>query len=362
MKCPKCRYLSFEPELRCKHCGYDFSLANPGQPLSAFDELEQQDPDMPLVDLQLRSTDLDVRSAPPLGRRRPRQEPAPAPASALARRQALAAVALAEPFDREPAPRIAARPEPMPMPAAAVIRPPATPTDLPLFIKRGVTSGIDIDIDKEPIDHVVLGRGPMDDDKEEAAVHVPAAPRPLVVRRKAPELWNVETESPSVSRLVAPRVVQPRPAPQPVVPTSSLGEVDAPARLKAAGVDLGLLLALNVTVILLTLRQCDLTLSQIASVPVAPLVGFLATITVGYLLLFNVVSMRTIGKMIFGLHVVAESPDGQADLAPTPKQLSYRALLTVPSVLLLGLGFLPGLVGEGLAIHDRLTHTRVVRE
>ena len=29
MKCPKCHYLSFEPEPRCRNCGYDLSLSPP---------------------------------------------------------------------------------------------------------------------------------------------------------------------------------------------------------------------------------------------------------------------------------------------------------------------------------------------
>ena len=157
------------------------------------------------------------------------------------------------------------------------------------------------------------------------------------------------------------RVLPPRPVHVSPEPALSM-EVDAPARLKAAAVDLGVLVALNVSVVLLTLRQCDLPVTEIMQLPMIPLVGFLASLSVGYLLIFNVVSARTIGKMIFGLHVVADSRDGDVELAPTQRQLSYRALLTVPSVLLLGLGFLPGLVGEGLAVHDRLTHTRVVRE
>jgi len=35
--------------------------------------------------------------------------------------------------------------------------------------------------------------------------------------------------------------------------------------------------------------------------------------------------------------------------------------LTVPSVLALGVGFVPALVGDERALHDRLAHTRVVR-
>ena len=137
--------------------------------------------------------------------------------------------------------------------------------------------------------------------------------------------------------------------------------IDAAARLKAACVDLAVLAGLNIAVVLLTLRQCDLTIAQIASVPLVPLIGFLVAINVGYLLSFNVVNGQTIGKMVFGLRVVGDSED-DAQPRPTPRQMSYRALLTVPSILLLGLGFLPGLVGEGRAVHDRLTHTRVVRE
>jgi hypothetical protein len=38
-----------------------------------------------------------------------------------------------------------------------------------------------------------------------------------------------------------------------------------------------------------------------------------------------------------------------------------RALFTLPSVLVAGAGFLPALMGEERAVHDRLAHTRVVR-
>ena len=29
MRCPTCHYLGFEPEPRCKNCGYDFSFSEP---------------------------------------------------------------------------------------------------------------------------------------------------------------------------------------------------------------------------------------------------------------------------------------------------------------------------------------------
>jgi uncharacterized RDD family membrane protein YckC len=43
------------------------------------------------------------------------------------------------------------------------------------------------------------------------------------------------------------------------------------------------------------------------------------------------------------------------------RQAAYRSVLALPSVLALGAGFLPALVGDERALHDRLAHTRVVR-
>ena len=50
MKCPKCHYLSFEPEARCRHCGYDFSLSD-----SDLSMLPVEDPDVSLDEIELRS-------------------------------------------------------------------------------------------------------------------------------------------------------------------------------------------------------------------------------------------------------------------------------------------------------------------
>ena len=45
----------------------------------------------------------------------------------------------------------------------------------------------------------------------------------------------------------------------------------------------------------------------------------------------------------------------------TLKQAALRAVLTFPSVLALGAGFVPALIGSGPALHDRFAQTRVVR-
>jgi uncharacterized RDD family membrane protein YckC len=356
MKCPKCSYLSFEPELRCKHCGYDFALAESNLPAHAFDELEQQDPDLPMVDLQLRPAGNEARPAATLGLIRPRPEPSPAlrrgavaVALAVADRDGLAAVKPAA----APTP-LAARRAPVAAPA-----PVPTPTDLPLFIKRGVPA-------TGQNDHAA-------DDFDDPAVQVPAAPRPLVVRRRAPDSGR---QASSAAVAAAPALAVNRadrdlldylrrveteaaPAAFPVAAAASAalpGTVTAVTRLQAAAVDVLILAALNVTVVWMTLRQCDLGVSQLASLPILPLATFLVSLSLAYLLVFTVMGGQTIGKMVFGLRVVGDAA------IPTARQMSCRALLTVPSVLTLGLGFLPALVGrQGLAVHDRLTHTRVVR-
>ena len=45
----------------------------------------------------------------------------------------------------------------------------------------------------------------------------------------------------------------------------------------------------------------------------------------------------------------------------TLRQAIYRELLTLPLLLPFGAGLLPAIFGKGLAVHDRLAHTRVVR-
>ena len=138
------------------------------------------------------------------------------------------------------------------------------------------------------------------------------------------------------------------------------GAGNAVRRVAAAAIDLAFLGAIDTAVVWFTLRQCDLTWQQARVLPIGPMAAFLALVIVGYLFLFTAASGQTIGKMLVGLRVVAD-PDSSGSESPTIGQASYRALLTLPSVLVLGVGFLPALVRPGLAVHDRLAHTRVVR-
>jgi uncharacterized RDD family membrane protein YckC len=287
-----------------------------------------------MIDLKLRSVDADD-----------------VPAAPSAPRRLAAAVALAD----RVMDRTALEAPPMPALArpSAPVRParftaprqvPTPTTDLPLFMKGVVTSG--------------APAPPHADTPDDAAVDVPAAPRPLVVRR-APELVTRAAADTAPALLSASAAA--RRAHATALSASLAGDVDATARLKAAALDLAVLAVLNDAVLLLTLRQCDLSIAEMGRLPILPLFIFQSSLTLAYLLSFSVASGQTIGKMILGLRVVAHDGGADGNAPPTARQMSYRALLSVPSVLLLGLGFLPGLVGEGRAVHDRLTHTRVVR-
>jgi uncharacterized RDD family membrane protein YckC len=50
MKCPKCHYLSFDPEPRCKNCGYDLEVADADLAFRAAEEADQTLPDLTLRD------------------------------------------------------------------------------------------------------------------------------------------------------------------------------------------------------------------------------------------------------------------------------------------------------------------------
>ena len=88
-----------------------------------------------------------------------------------------------------------------------------------------------------------------------------------------------------------------------------------------------------------------------------PLLAFFLLLNGGYFIAFTAVGGQSIGKMAVGIKVISQEestvPVGRA---------TVRTLAYLVSALPLGAGFLPGVIGaEGLALHDRLAHTRVVR-
>ena len=343
MKCPKCHYLSFEPEPRCKHCGYSFSLSEPDL---AIRHAEDGNHEALLADFPMRDSDVD-RSAGPmtLGPIRPRE-------SATA---AASASALAMTLDRPgPAPDFPAEP-----PKAKPLRPVPT-TELPLFVK-GLADA-----------ETGTPDPPVAEPEQSVFKTLAVAQAPLAVRRasEAPRPQMTTSADAQPARKLGPfdhdlledlHRIEAKAAGRPAVSRSDLAAASTGAvrRMIAGAIDLLFLGAISAAVVWFTLRQCDLTWQQAQVLPIGPMAAFLAMVVVGYLFLFTAASGQTIGKMLVGLRVVADPDSGSEP--PTIRQASYRALLTLPSVLLLGAGFLPALFRPGLALHDRLAHTRVVR-
>ena len=65
--------------------------------------------------------------------------------------------------------------------------------------------------------------------------------------------------------------------------------------------------------------------------------------------------------MATGIRVVGTALDTGADERLNIQRAAFRSLLTLPSVFALGAGFMPALVGDHKAVHDRIAQTRVVR-
>jgi uncharacterized RDD family membrane protein YckC len=349
VKCPKCNYLGFETGDRCKNCGYDFSLMG--------------DPEAPVdfgldIDLALRFSDDTL------------------PAS----------VSWDDHFD----------PDLAESPATLEIADP-----LPELVPEPAREGAARADRKLPL----FGHGSVPDDSDAPLVKLPATPRaPLAVRRtpETPRLRAVPRAVPRPSRSIEgspaldfveetpPAAVvgavresgppsQRWPVGSPSDPTAAEArartasrlaasgavdstravhaEVSGPLpRLAAAAIDHLLLGAIDLAVLYFTLRMAGLTMADLSVLPVVPLVVFLLLVKLSYFSAFTAVGGQTIGKMATRIRVVTaedETVDG-------PRAVK-RTLAGVVSAALFGLGFVPALIGsERRALHDRLTHTRVV--
>jgi uncharacterized RDD family membrane protein YckC len=267
---------------------------------------------------------------------------------------------------REQRPAASVRTPATPTPARPGTPPPVT-TELPLF----VTQSARFEDAGEPGDNV----------QDSPLVKLPAEPRaPLAVRKPAPDTGGgrrVSTEPAAQARPhLPPRKLGPlhhdlledlqriekleRTTAATGRATLAADGASPVSRLGAAAIDAALIGGVIAGVLAITLRFLDLPIAQASMLPVVPTAAFLLLVGVGYLLMFTAAGGQTIGKMITGIRVVPDGTEAGAD-ALTVRQALYREVLTVPSVLMLGAGFVPGLVGDRLALHDRLAHTRVVR-
>jgi uncharacterized RDD family membrane protein YckC len=305
MKCPKCSYLGFETGDRCKNCGYDFSLIAVG-PTST-----------PMADAIIRTDDAET-GAPELWLDR---------------------------MDRSM--DEASRPSAQDHLSGIISSPPSNTTaehSLPLF---------------NP-----------DDPDDIPLIALPAAPRPPLSVRRTPEGPRLRAV-PRMSRRAEPALNfreepedEERAAPQPLPARTHVDRsIPAPEgkrevgfrRLVAAVIDHALLLAIDLAVVYFTLRMAGLDAADVQALPIAPLVTFLGLVKVSYFTAFTAVGGQTIGKMALHIRVVGDEVPVDSGRAV---RRTFAALL---STLPLGLGFLPAFFGtDRRALHDRLTHTRVI--
>jgi uncharacterized RDD family membrane protein YckC len=380
MRCPKCHYLSFEPEPRCRNCGYDLAVPEADLLIKPADET-----DGPLADLSLKEPVRAPSRRPPttLGLIRPArsnepERPSGATMAAAAtipspRQTAVATPAVAHAAD-VPAPQgeaLASFVSETPAPRSPIGRPepgraPHSTGELPLFVKA---------MPQEP-SSTVIGRIEAD----EPLVKVPPAPRaPLGVRRSSPEPPKARSTNESSSRSARKlgpfdrdllddlRRVEKEEARQAradarieAAPAGADG-VGVGRRLLAAFIDLILLAAITGGAAWATFRVTGIQPTAVGAAVIAPLAAFLLLLDLGYLIMFTAAGGQTVGKMAAGIRVIGTSDDRTVDERLTFKRAVYRELLTLPLLLPLGAGLLPALFGQGLAVHDRLAHTRVVR-
>jgi uncharacterized RDD family membrane protein YckC len=383
MRCPKCHYLSFDPEPRCKNCGYDLEVDDADLAMRAAEPADETMPDLTLrgrpaapaeahVTLTIRPTDTEPESAS-----EPQWEPEPEPewdpvvepivaapprllvveskpAARPDRLQTRSSTALVDPPARmfpppvEPAARTA---EPPMM--RTPFRAPNTTAELPLFVKgiaesEALQDDVDLRSRLEPV--------------------LPPARPPLAVRRAAPEPPRARSHQPG--RRVGPldhdlledlqRVEREEAMARAVTaPADALAPEDRvePAhRAAAAAIDTGVLGGIALFVFWATLRLCNISLSGLGVGALVPLLFFLALMDIGYLVMFTAAGGQTIGKMLMGIRVESADEAGGLSLG----RAAFRSLLTFVSVIGLGLGWLPVLLGHG-TLHDRLARTRVVR-
>lgn len=340
MKCPKCSYLGFDTGDRCKNCGYDFSLASAGHDLDDEEfDLAIRPTDGQTADLQWDDSFDQAMTAlasfPDISDSIP---PTPDPAVF------------------ESTPELESEPEPVSAPEQQATDTSRTAAGFPLFSEA------------------------FDEFGEEPLIKVPATPRPpLAVRRtpRTPRLRVVPQASRSAAASAEPALalwddaldtVQAASAPQdepgvvaPSVESRSRPEEEdeasgAARRLVAVALDHVLLGAVDAMVVYFTLRMVGLPMAEWSAIPLAPLAAFLLLVKLSYFWAFTAVGGQTIGKMAARIRVVTmdNAPvDGSGALT--------RALAGAVSAAVLGLGYLPALVGPGrLALHDYVTRTRVI--
>lgn len=309
MKCPKCQYLGFETGDRCRNCGYDFSLMATDEPKDP-DHTGPVSPHAAAWDTFDRGETGALQVDPPL-----RKDPD-----------------ASRDESSEPAlPLFAVGAEEQPL-----VRLPVTPRR-PLAVRRNA----------EP------PRG------ARAAAHSgpPQVPEPVGPMPSEPEFDFPEEASVPTWTVPASDEAHRRPAraePEGAVPGSRVVS-SAGRRFMAAGIDYALLAGIDLAIIYFTVRMSGLEMGEWRLIPLVPLTLFLSVIALSYVGFFTAIGGQTIGKMVAHIRVVPDDP-----VPVGAVHAAKRTAAVAVSWLTGGLGFLPALVGDHRALHDRLSGTRVV--
>jgi uncharacterized RDD family membrane protein YckC len=315
MKCPKCQYISFDSPERCRNCGYDFGLAPaPVRPVDVTYR-DTGAADGPMLDFSLGGSQV----TPTAGGTVPSQAPVDLPL-----------------FDA-PVPGLDDTP---------LISSPQPPR-APLSVRRTTPEASKI---VKPQRSRVVRPTP------------PAAPGPLQPREPQPDLLEEAPRPPVPERRRgigdgedAAAADRAQAGPASVWP----GAMPAPAgrRLLALLVDVALVALIDLAIVHFTLAVVAYPWSRLLELPLLPLVAFCVMLNAAYAVLFTTASGQTAGKVVAGLRVVSEG-----SLRVPVTQAAVRTALAPLSLLVVGLGYLPALVGpDRRALHDRLSNTRVVR-
>jgi uncharacterized RDD family membrane protein YckC len=326
MRCPKCQYISFDSNERCRNCGYEFAFT----------------PDVPELDLPIQTGEeaLGPLDDFPIG-----DEGFWGPSGAGARRKRPGQDAVD------------------PLPSRAELRAPAE--ERPAAPPRPITSVFDLPLFKDR---------PTDDDRP--LVEPSAVPRqPLSVRRSSPppsraprvtsddSALNLDALEPDVAPLhhlpwLPKTELRPRPRTALAAETRVAVTAGVGSRLSAAIVDGVILVSVCSIVVYITLEVCGLRFDQARVLPIPPMAGFLLLLIGGYFVLLTAASGQTIGKMALGIRVVPMDSFDRVSLGHS----TMRAAGYLVSVLPVGLGLLPALVyADRRTLHDRLADTRVVK-
>jgi uncharacterized RDD family membrane protein YckC len=306
MRCPKCRYITFDGGDRCRNCGYEFSLVQEETLLDL--PIQQEDaPVGPLADLQLSESHGDRRLASSFG------------------------MTAAPPIRDERSIALASRT--------------THDVDLPLFDKG----------DDAPLVTPAVPRPPLAVRRGAPTISRPRTPSAERSMEPALDLGVPAGETSGQSNRLVVKHGAPVIMPAPEVTPASAG-----ARLSATALDALILGSIDSAVVYFTLQLCGLQLSETRMLPLVPLTAFLLLLAGGYATMFTTAGGQTIGKMAARIRVVpAHDPvHGRVSFGVSVVRSAAYLVSLAPA----GLGFILALFSaDGRALHDKLADTRVVK-